>query len=151
MRDFLQPQEGSFLLVLIVFLVLCHFRVSGVPFLGTPCRSGSLRESCIANMRVILGAIEIYNMDHPTKLSRIDADVLEDLLRKGPARFFLVCPGDTKNRSDNAYIQSCLQNLAWNLDSSWISQSHIPGTAYAFSVSDRGNDISCKMHGSIGD
>ncbi len=88
MRDFLQPQEGSFLLVLIVFLVLCHFRVSGVPFLGTPCRSGSLRESCIANMRVILGAIEIYNMDHPTKLSRIDADVLEDLLRKGPARFF---------------------------------------------------------------
>ncbi len=44
------------------------------------CRRGGAREmACYANMRVILGAIEMYNMDHPVMADRVDPAVLERL------------------------------------------------------------------------
>ncbi|NLI77820.1 MAG: hypothetical protein GX442_15460 [Candidatus Riflebacteria bacterium] len=44
------------------------------------CRRGGAREmACYANMRVILGAIEMYNMDHPVMVNRVDQTVLEQL------------------------------------------------------------------------
>lgn len=44
------------------------------------CRRGGAREkSCYANMRVILGAIEMYNMDHPVMLDHVDPGVLAQL------------------------------------------------------------------------
>ncbi len=50
---------------------------------GTPHARPMAREkACYANMRVLLGAIEMYNMDHPVMLTTVDDGVIETLRRE---------------------------------------------------------------------
>ncbi|HEY9068695.1 MAG TPA: VIT domain-containing protein [Candidatus Ozemobacteraceae bacterium] len=44
-------------------------------------REQSREKACYANMRVILGAVEMYNMDHPQPLRMVDEQVIDGLVQ----------------------------------------------------------------------
>ena len=60
-----------------IFFVLGILGAIAVPaFLHSRSRPQAREKACYANMRVILGATEMYNMDHSDQLSYVDIDRL---------------------------------------------------------------------------
>ncbi len=46
-------------------------------------RSSAREKSCFSNMRVLLGAVEMYNMDCETMMTSINQENMEELVKKG--------------------------------------------------------------------
>lgn len=65
----------------LVFLLLLLIGMAN-PGGGRRIRPQAREKACYANMRVLLGAIEMYNMDHPVLLTTVDDGVIETLRRE---------------------------------------------------------------------
>ena len=66
-------------------LVLC-FLVSGLSFATEPSDPGRVLDAkkvCKANLKTLLGAVEMYNLDHPTPITELKPEVLQTLLKDG--------------------------------------------------------------------
>ena len=60
--------------------------------MGECARLNALLKSCAANQRVIVGAIEMYNLDHSAPLDTLDRAALADLVKGKYLRSLLPCP-----------------------------------------------------------
>ncbi|HAE39963.1 MAG TPA: hypothetical protein DCG57_15240 [Candidatus Riflebacteria bacterium] len=65
----------AFILVFVCLL--------GVSFASGCCNAAQKRDeayarACVANMRLMTGAIEFYNMDHPEMLKNVDFSMFQD-------------------------------------------------------------------------
>ncbi len=63
-------------------------------------REQAREKSCYANMRVILGAIEMYNMDNPSMETSISGTVLSNLMT---GSYLKSCPSCPSTNSPAAY------------------------------------------------
>lgn len=64
---------GGFLLMLLAAIAIPNFRRP---------HTQAREKACYANMRVLLGAIEMYNMDHQSMLTGVDEGVLSELQKQ---------------------------------------------------------------------
>jgi hypothetical protein len=89
-------------------------------------------KTCYGNLRLILGAIEIYNMETPTMIStHYDP---EFLVQKGYLKSIPRCPGV---RIDHSFPRSLFQ-----------SYTSLPGGTYSFTGDmTKGGEVQCSEHG----
>jgi hypothetical protein len=60
----------------VLFVFVCGFLIWMIlPLFHRP-RPQAREKACYANMRVILGAVEMYNMDHPTMLTYVNDELV---------------------------------------------------------------------------
>ena len=78
--------KQSCLSILIQAIILCVITTC-LTFMGLPNhffrkpRASARQKACFSNIRVITGAIEMYNMDNNIKISVVNDNMLEELVR----------------------------------------------------------------------
>ena len=55
-------------------------------------RSNARKTACFANQRVLLGATEMWNMDHENMQTKIDSAFIEKLVEEKYLRSYPTCP-----------------------------------------------------------
>lgn len=55
-------------------------------------RNEAQKKACFANQRVLLGAVEMYNMDHPEMLQTLNSKSFESLVKEGYIKYAPECP-----------------------------------------------------------
>lgn len=79
-------------------VLFCLFVVSLIiisPGTGRRNAGAARQKHCFANMRVLLGAIEMYNMDNSVAIRRVDATTIATLVSGRYLRAPVECPGDS--------------------------------------------------------
>ncbi|MBF0499639.1 MAG: hypothetical protein HQM09_05875 [Candidatus Riflebacteria bacterium] len=112
---------GPWLLILIVIGILMVVSSIAYPGFGK-AREEARKKACYANMRVLLGAVEMYNMDHSVMVNKISDS---DAMNNG----FLV---------NEKYLKAPL--------------SHVEISCSYYSIGDLSTDkgrISCVIHGTV--
>jgi competence protein ComGC len=66
-------------------------------------RESARDKACFSNIRVILGALEMYNMDHETMLEEVNPDIIEKLVETG---YLKVSPSKPDSRCEYHSIGS---------------------------------------------
>ncbi|HNV70137.1 MAG TPA: hypothetical protein PKO06_10600 [Candidatus Ozemobacteraceae bacterium] len=134
-----------------IFAVLVLMVLSYIPIFGWPYGRMIAREkACYANMRVLLGAIEMYNMDHSDFLDEMNPLVMAKLHTDGYLKSPMTpCPGDQAPRIGHPFLQARLAVLAANLGASQVAFRPIPGGTYAGTGLASDGRIVCTMHGTV--
>jgi competence protein ComGC len=110
--------------LLILLIALPNFRRTG----HYP------QKSCYANMRVILGAVEMYNMDHSVFIST--EFNLEPLIKQGYLKATPECRG---TRIDSWFPRSLVQPYRYG-----------PGGTYSYAGDmSQGGKVQCSEHGTV--
>ncbi|MEW6711423.1 MAG: hypothetical protein AB1403_16480 [Candidatus Riflebacteria bacterium] len=63
-------------------------------------RGDAQKKACFANQRVLLGAVEMYNMDHEEMMEKLDSSAIELLAGENYLKTPPQCPADGKYYSD---------------------------------------------------
>ncbi len=90
------PQSGKrfsiieFFIVIGIVLILAAIALPGASIRGS--RPMAREKACYANMRVLLGATEMYNMDHTETQSTLDEDFISVLIEGKYLRSKPECP-----------------------------------------------------------
>lgn len=103
-------------------------------------------------MRVILGAIEMYNMDHSVMITAFTPDVPGRILSGGYFKSqFPRCPGRVEPRSSIPWIQSRLRTFSDNLGlpPRLIAEREFPGGTYSGDDLTGNGRIACSEHGTV--
>jgi hypothetical protein len=66
--------------IILSITAVLFFVNENIPRFGSP-RSNRYQKQCFSNQRVLLGAIEIYNMEHTNLISNYNPDVLALLIK----------------------------------------------------------------------
>ncbi len=66
---------------LIICMIVGVLAAIAVPNFQRPGRGGSREMACYANMRVLLGAVEMYNYDHDRGMDRVGTDEIARLVQ----------------------------------------------------------------------
>jgi len=135
----------------LFILSLSYFHLRLFPWTPRRLPSIDMETACRSVRGMILGAIEMYNMDHSEPIDRYDPSVLEKLFAGGylkPAT--LKCPGSFKPRTSWPWLQQRLETLARNInapDNHWISERKIPPGTFSGSGLSSGGKLVCSLHG----
>lgn len=87
------PKRSPTLIELAIIIAIIGI-LAAIAQPSYPRRSGHSRmKACFANQRVILGAIEMYNMDHNELLHHMDDGVMELLTSGKYLKYKAACPG----------------------------------------------------------
>ncbi len=138
---------GVGILVVIVVTALSYVPVFGITF-GS--RLNAREKACYANMRVLLGALEMYNMDNSVFLEEMNPKVMMKLHTDGYLKVPIHgCPGDQTPRFNHPFLQERLRILSANLGASHLAYRQIPGGFYGGTDLASAGVIFCTMHGTI--
>lgn len=138
---------GFGILGVLVLMILSY-----IPLMGMSFRSaGYAREkACYANMRVLLGAVEMYNMDHSVMMDFLNPKNASSLHRDGYLKTPInECPGDLSPRYSNAFIQARLETLSGNLRQPMFAYNRTAGGPYLGANLASDGRIVCSMHGTV--
>lgn len=147
MRSQRDPLALPLVFVILLFL-LASFRMP-----WSARRGHSERErACYSNMRVILGAIEMYNMDHSVMIATLTSDVPDRLMRGGYLKsHFPRCFARREPRSSIPWVQLRLQTFSDNLrlPSTLIAEYEFSGGTYSGQDLTGDGRIVCSEHGTV--
>lgn len=137
---------GLGILLIIVVTVLSY-----IPLFGFGSGRINAREkACYANMRVLLGALEMYNMDHSLFLEEMNPKVMMQLYTDGYLRSPIDgCPGDQAPLLNNPFLQERLYVLSANLGVPHLAYRITPGGSYGGTNLASDGVIFCTMHGTV--
>ena len=112
-------------------------------------RSSEGREkACYGNMRVILGAVEMYNADHSVLITSISSSTIsmlrasEYIKSDGTCR----CPGKEEKRHADPFIQGLVEIFAGG-PSSCYALRIAPADPYSGANMASGGRVVCSIHG----
>lgn len=116
-----------------------------------PSRCHSSPKECYANMRIILGAIEMYNMDHRVMETKIDAKVLRKLYRGGWMKTMPHCPGFEVGSERNPSTFETWIDTLLGRDRYATATDDLATTSYLATgdLTSKDGQISCRIHGTI--
>lgn len=90
----------------MVFLLMAAIAIPGFRNAGDSARE----KACYANMRVILSAIEQYNMDHSAKIDWCDGSTVNDMRNNRYLQTEPQCPLNPRGPGGSIYLGSHLKN-----------------------------------------
>ncbi len=131
----------TLLLAVVLFLFMA-------PSLRMP-RAHQPFRVCYANLRVLLGAIEMYNMDHSTMIKTLGPS---DLVRLEAGRYLkssIACPGDNLPRFRNSFLQALVQQMVWISGLDIQMYFPVPPGVYLGRDLDTTGRPSCSLHGTV--
>ncbi len=131
--------------LLLLFLVPIRGVVGGFRKGSGPAYTGG----CYANIRVLLGAFEMYNMDHTDMMKTVSSRNIAILRARGYLKMPIECPGEMAPRFSNRFVQTCMERFADNLRLPLTFRSLVPGGTYEGSDIDTTGRISCSLHGTV--
>jgi len=131
-------------ILLLVLLILTSVRITTrVSF--SPARE----KSCYANMRVVLGAVEMYNMDNSIFLEEVGTGTVEWLRSLSYLKAAVLCPDTQFSDPHKRFIKARLDTLAANLGKHEISSWLLPLSEYRGQHMSTTGRISCPHHGTV--
>jgi prepilin-type N-terminal cleavage/methylation domain-containing protein len=80
--------------VLIVIIIVGILAAIAIPSTSRRGHHRSRSKSCMANMRVLSGAVEMYNMDNNVMLSHFDHETIQRLIDGKYLKSTVTCPGN---------------------------------------------------------
>ena len=80
--------------LLIVIIIVGILAAIAIPNTSRRGHHRSRVKSCMANMRVLSGAVEMYNMDNNVMLSHFDHDTIQRLIDGRYLKSTVTCPGN---------------------------------------------------------
>lgn len=142
-----RPFDG---IVFLVFCLLLAFAMLPMPW-ARMSRGGHPGKHCYTNMRVILGAVEMYNMDHSSMISRLNSGTIGMLQSTGYLKSDTRCTGDQQPRFNSPWVTRKLYTLAQNLllNGDHIAFVWVPGGIYSGEDLTGEGRIVCSVHGTV--
>ncbi len=136
--------KKPFKLVLIVLVVFTIIRIIGSP-MSLKAGSEMCFRSCQSNIRLIEGAIEAYNMDHPDAHIKYNvpfADIESKLINSGHLKVAIRCPGSY------GYEQNSFLRFIYGI---YLHAEGLPLPPGQYSTSAAGSpgSINCSLHGPL--
>ncbi|HNV70138.1 MAG TPA: hypothetical protein PKO06_10605 [Candidatus Ozemobacteraceae bacterium] len=140
-----KTMQGFGVILVAVFILLFFVFGFGIRKARVHPRS----KTCYANLRVIIGAIEMYNMDHTRMMSTLGAPELAQLVSGKYLIVPVTCPGDSRPRFSNTWIQGFFEQLSYRFGSFMILHTPVPAGSYQGAFLDTTGKPSCSLHGTV--
>ncbi len=99
----IMSRGSSLSFLLLISILLMQPETATATRRTTPA---GLAKACAANMRVLLGAVEMYNMDKPVKLDMVDEKVIARLVRESYLKMPLSRPDPGCSYSGRDLVRS---------------------------------------------
>ena len=138
---------GLGILGVLVLMILSYIPLMGMSIRG----AGYAREkACYANIRVLLGAVEMYNADHSVMMDFLTPKSASSLHAGGYLKTPTIeCPGDLSPRFSNSFVQERLETLSGNLRQPMFAYHRTAGVPYLGANLATIGRIVCPLHGTV--
>ncbi len=136
--------QKSFKFVLVVLVVFTIIRIIGSP-MSLKAGSEMCFRSCQGNIRLIEGAIEAYNMNHPDahiKNNAPFADIESKLINSGHLKVSIRCPG-SYGYEENSFLRF-IYGIYLHAEG-----LPLPPGKYSTSATGSPGSINCSLHGPL--
>ena len=98
MKKLIMARNGEFSTVITIIIILSIAAALAVPNFRKGGDPNRRQKACYANIRVLLGAVEMYNMDVPGMSMMKDLD-MQQLVKTGYIKNVIYCPRETTSET----------------------------------------------------